>query len=164
MLAILASCSPKFASCPIYPDVLCGAPTGSSEPVKVSRVPLGAKPITARVTYYTPFEDKWGWLNACPDTGRSKEGVTVAACHSQSFGTKVYIPGLEGQLEQVGYKVGDGDGAFVIQDRGSAVSKRTASKGKYPIIDVFVKSNTRRNQLMRKMPDYMTIYILPTQS
>jgi hypothetical protein len=111
-----------------------------------------------RVTYYTPYEDRWGWLNACPNTKRSTEGVTVAACPTHPFGRRVFIPELAGRL-QTGYKIGDGDGLFIVQDRGSAVTSRKAGKYKHPVVDVFVTTNARRDQLSKTMPEYMMAYI-----
>ena len=46
----------------------------TDKPTKPKRVK-----IRARITYYSIGQDKWGSLNACPKTKRSKVGVTVAA-------------------------------------------------------------------------------------
>ena len=106
--------------------------------------------IRARITYYSIGQDKWGSLNACPNTKRSKIGVTVAAHPKFKFGTKLSIPRLKGIV---------GDGNFLVQDRGSAVTRKTASKGKYYVFDVYVTPSQRR-KYANQLPEYMDVYVV----
>ncbi|MBM1136932.1 hypothetical protein JO972_11700 [Verrucomicrobiaceae bacterium 5K15] len=106
--------------------------------------------IRARITYYSIGQDKWGSRNACPKTKRSKIGVTVAAHPKFKFGTKLSIPKLKGIV---------GDGNFLVQDRGSAVTRKTASKGKYYVFDVYVTPAQRR-KYANQLPEYMDVYVM----
>ena len=105
----------------------------------------------SRITYYSIGEDKWGDKVACPKTHRAKEGITVAAHPNFKFGTKVFIPELKGVI---------GDGYFTVQDRGSAVTKKRAAKGKAYVFDVFVKNQYRMNKHARNRPMYMDTHII----
>lgn len=111
----------------------------------------------ARITYYTPYEDKWGSQTADPKTKRAKEGVTVAAHPDFKFGTEVQIPGLNNHV---------GDGKFLVQDRGGAVKSKKAAKGKrcndgklLYVFDVFVSSTAKMKVHMRKRDMWMDVYI-----
>jgi len=106
--------------------------------------------VSARVTYYHPYEDRWGSQVACPKTKRAKEGVTVAAHPDFKFGQKIYIPALKGVV---------GDGNFVVQDRGSAVTKKRASKGGAYVFDVYVSKPSKMRSVINKKPQYMNVYI-----
>ncbi|MCK5870175.1 MAG: hypothetical protein KAG45_05975 [Methyloprofundus sp.] len=106
--------------------------------------------IRARITYYSVGQDKYGSRNADPSSKRSKIGVTVAAHPKFKFGTKLSIPGLKGIV---------GDGNFVVQDRGGAVTRKVASKGKHYVFDVFVTPSQRR-KYMYKLPMYMDVEVL----
>lgn len=101
--------------------------------------------VRARVTYYSG--DKYV---ACPKTKYPKVGVSVAAHPRFKFGTKITIPALKGVV---------GDGEFIVQDRGPAVTKRTASGGKTPVFDVFVSSKSRIRDLMTEVPDYVDVIV-----
>ncbi|BDS07539.1 hypothetical protein NT6N_25790 [Oceaniferula spumae] len=105
--------------------------------------------IRARITYYSIGQDKWGALNACPKTKKSKIGVTVAAHPKFKFGTKLSIPKLKGIV---------GDGIFLVQDRGGAVTRKIASRGKYYVFDVFVTPSQRR-KYANQLPEYMDVYV-----
>jgi len=52
-----------------------------------------------------------------------------------------------------------GDGNFIVQDRGTAVTKKKASRGQTEVIDVFVRNNSEIRKYARKMPEYLTTYI-----
>ncbi len=106
--------------------------------------------ITARITYYTP-ESTYGKRVAWSKVKAAKEGVTIAAHPKLPFGTKVLIPELKGVV---------GDGTFIVQDRGSAVTSRKASRGKADVIDVFVNSEKRLRKMARTNPKYMKIHIV----
>jgi|TARA_R110002020_G_scaffold126312_6_gene284054 hypothetical protein len=102
-----------------------------------------------RVTYYHPHQDKWGSRVACPNTKRATEGVTVAAHPDFSFGTKIYIPDLKGVV---------GNGRFIVQDRGSAVTKKRASHGKAYVFDVYLKNRPNYHKCI-KNKTYMRVII-----
>jgi len=105
--------------------------------------------LTARITYYEPCA-QWGNQVACPKTPRAQKGITVAAHPDFKFGTKIYIEQLDGVL---------GDGYFIVQDRGPAVTKKTASRGRNYVFDVFVHSREDIKRL-QKLGDYMQVEII----
>jgi 3D (Asp-Asp-Asp) domain-containing protein len=105
---------------------------------------------TARITYYST-DRKWGNKVACQNSKYAKEGVTVAAHPKFKFGTKIYIPGLKGKL---------GNGYFVIQDRGSAVTSKKASRGKAYVFDVYVTSHSKIRKFAHSNPEYMRVYVV----
>ena len=120
-----------------------------SEVFHIEKEPETIK-IRARITYYSVGQDKYGSRNADPSSKRSKIGVTVAAHPKFKFGTKLSIPALKGIV---------GDGNFVVQDRGGAVTRKVASKGKHYVFDVFVTPSQRR-KYMYKLPMYMDVEVL----
>jgi hypothetical protein len=105
---------------------------------------------TARITYYTN-DNTWGNKVACQSSRIAQEGTTIAAHPDFEFGTKVFIPDLKGKL---------GDGMFTVQDRGSAVTKKKASKGKAYVFDVYVKNDEKLNRFARIKPEYMKVYVV----
>lgn len=108
------------------------------------------KYITARITYYCG-DDRWGSQVACPKTKTAKEGITIAAHPDFKFGKQVYIPMLKNIV---------GDGKFVVQDRGSWVTKKKASKGKAYVFDVYVKSCAKLKKLAKNQPMYMKVLLV----
>ena len=106
--------------------------------------------INARVTYYTPASP-YGDKVACQKTKRAKEGITVAAHPKLPFGTIIEIPELADVM---------GDSVFIVQDRGSAVTKKTASRGKTDVIDVYLNSNQKLIKLTKTKPKYMKVCII----
>lgn len=90
----------------------------------------------ARITFYTN-DSRYGKKTASGNV--AVEGTTVATDRGTKFGTKLSIPELR--------NVVGNDDIFVVQDRGSAVQKRTASNGKLPVIDVYVSSNKKVKSL-----------------
>lgn len=131
--------------------ILCSCQGIKSVPTKPSQ-PTTKQVIEARITFYSAHEDKWGSRVACQETKRATQGVTVAAHPDFDFGTKLIIP----ELKNV---VGDDD-VFIVQDRGSAVTKKKASKGGAYVFDVFVQSNKQKNYLAKKLPEYMSVRVL----
>lgn len=113
-------------------------------PSKVAQV------FTARITYYST-DGKWGNRVAYQRARRAKEGITVAAHPNFKFGTKVYIPGLKNKI---------GNGNFIVQDRGGAVTSKKASRGKSYVFDVYVTSNSKINKFAYSQPEYMKVYVL----
>lgn len=106
---------------------------------------------TARITFYNPYEDKWGSRIAMSSKMRAKEGITVAAHSDFQFGQTVIIPDLKGVLNNTGQ--------FIVQDRGSAVEKKVASQGQYYVFDVYLNRNGRRlKKLDAQIPDYTDVY------
>ena len=108
--------------------------------------------VRARITYYHPFQDRWAWQNACPNTRRSKEGITVAAHPDFKFGTKLIIPALSESLK-------GNSRVMIVQDRGGDVTKKKASKGKTYVFDVFVESRAKYRKLRNTAPEYVIVYI-----
>jgi len=105
---------------------------------------------TARITYYST-DRKWGNRVACQSSKYAKEGITVAAHPKFKFGTEIYIPELKGKL---------GDGYFVIQDRGSAVTSKKASRGKAYVFDIYVTTRSKIRKFAYSQPEYMKIYVI----
>jgi 3D (Asp-Asp-Asp) domain-containing protein len=104
---------------------------------------------TARITYYST-DGKWGTRVACQRSKRAKEGVSVAAHPNFKFGTKLYIPELKGKI---------GDGNFIVQDRGSAVTSKKASRGKAYVFDIYVTSHSKIHRFAHSQPEYMKVYV-----
>ena len=104
----------------------------------------------ARITYYSVGEDKWGDKVACPKTYRAKEGVTISAHPKFPLGTIVYIPKLKEVID---------NGVFTVQDRGSAVTKKKAAKGKAFVFDIFVSNQYKMRKHANNMDMYMDVYV-----
>lgn len=101
----------------------------------------------ARITFYTDCP-KYGKKTA---SGKiAKEGYTIAASKKIPFGTIYNIPSLKNIIKTDGY--------FQVQDRGSAVDKRTASKKKYPVIDVYVSSYNKINKFKQIKNNIVKVY------
>ncbi len=109
-----------------------------------------AQVYTARITYYST-DGKWGNRVACQRSRRAKEGVTVAAHPNFKFGTKLYIPGLKGKI---------GNGNFIVQDRGGAVTSKKASRGRAYVFDVYVTSHSKIYRYAYSQPEYMKVYVV----
>jgi 3D (Asp-Asp-Asp) domain-containing protein len=124
------------------------------EPKKESRFSR----IKARITYWTCSEPgyKWGKKVASCPTKVATEGETSAIDPTKiSYGTKLWIPELNGVV---------GDGLFIADDTGSAVKKMQAiPKAKQKeiqyVIDIYVDSIQKMNQLANGMPQYMEVYL-----
>lgn len=115
------------------------------------------KEITARLTFYNGRDvykgkrDPWGNKVAASSKLRAKEGVTCAAHPDFPFFTKISIPALKNVI---------GNGIYEIWDRGSAVTKKIASKGKYYVFDIYVNRSSRElKKLDKKIPDYDKVII-----
>lgn len=106
------------------------------------------KKVTCRITYYTP-DKKWGSQVAAPGIKKAIQGLTVAAHPDFKFGTKISIPRLKGIMD---------DGLFIVQDRGSAVTKKKASRGKAYVFDIYL-SSTKSLKYYTNLPAYMDVYI-----
>lgn len=73
---------------------------------------------------------------------------TAAVAAYIPFGTAFRIPALACIF---------GSDRFVVEDRGSAVESRKASKGLLPIIDVYTPSKKMMNRLAAIMPPVLEI-------
>ena len=104
----------------------------------------------ARITFYSS-DKKWGNRVADTKIRCAKESITIAAHPDFAFGTKVYIPQLKNKFD---------DGIFIVQDRGSAVTKKRASRGKAYVFDVYVSTHGKVKTNAKHNAEYMTIYIL----
>lgn len=107
---------------------------------------VGPKKVLARVTYYGGKPEKV----AKPRSPKAREGDAVAAHPKYRFGTKVYIPGLAGKV---------GDGYFEVVDRGPAVTKMVASRGRADVFDVYVSCKSRLRRLANSLDMYMEVYV-----
>lgn len=112
--------------------------------------PKQLKSYTARITYYSN-DSKWGNKVACQFSKRAEEGVTVAAHPDFKFGTKIIIPELKNKI---------GDGVFKVQDRGPAVTKKVASRGKAYVFDIYVSNRKKISKFASTKPEYMKVYVL----
>jgi 3D (Asp-Asp-Asp) domain-containing protein len=112
--------------------------------------PSALQKIKARITYYYP-QAPFGKKVSDQNTKVAKKGITVAAHPDFKFGTKIIIPNLKGKV---------GNGTFIVQDRGSAVTKKKASKGKGYVFDVFVDNRKDMNILQHKSPEWMEVFVV----
>jgi adenine specific DNA methylase Mod len=108
------------------------------------------KKIKARITYYYP-QKPYGKKVSDKKTKIAKKGITVAAHPDFKFGTKIIIPDLKGKI---------GDGQFSVQDRGSAVTKKRAAKGKGYVFDVFVDNKNEMSIMERRTSEWMDVFIV----
>lgn len=108
------------------------------------------KKIRARITYYHPHQSKWGYQVADPKTKKAVKGVTVAAHPDFKFGEEIFIPELKGVV---------GDGRFTVQDRGAAVTKKTASKRTHYVFDIFVHNQAELDLMSKNQSEYMDVYV-----
>lgn len=101
----------------------------------------------ARITFYTD-DPKWGKKTA---SGKIAEmGTTVAASRKVPYGTTYHIPRLKEWIKT--------DGKFEVHDRGPWVCKRKASKGKLPVIDIYVSSATLVRKLGGRSNNIFKVY------
>lgn len=120
-----------------------------------STVPMntGSKAGMARVTFYNKHEDKYGNRIASSKYRRAERGRTIAAESRFKFGTIIRIPFLARLL---------GNGRYVVEDRGSAVEKRKASKGTTPVFDFYVDTKKETRLLAAIVPPYLPYEIEST--
>ena len=105
----------------------------------------------ARITFYSHNSDKWGKRVADPKAGGAKHGTTVAAHPDFKFGTELEIPELKNFF---------GDGEFVVHDRGSAVTKKRAAKGRAYVFDVYVEDPKLVKKYSKELPEYMVVKVI----
>lgn len=112
--------------------------------------PKQVKSYVARITYYSN-DSKWGNKVACQSSKKAKEGITVAAHPDFGFGTKIIIPELKDKI---------GNGEFKVQDRGPAVTKKVASRGKAYVFDIYVNNRRKISKFASTKPEYMKVYVV----
>lgn len=113
-------------------------------------IPTSSIVYNARVTFYST-DGRWGSRVADTKTAYAKEGITVAAHPDFKFGTKVYIPALKGKF---------GDGIFTVQDRGVAVTRKRASRGRTYVFDIYVRSRSKVRVSAQDNTEYMQVYVI----
>lgn len=96
----------------------------------------------ARITFY-------GGAGERTAAGGKAVRGTLSAHPKYKFGTRVSIPGLKGYSS-----------TFTVQDRGSAVTGRVASRGRTDVFDIFVLNKKERQQLERSTPEYLYATVL----
>lgn len=143
IFGLVVSCTPVTA-----PHCFSSKVSKEQEKPAAVKKPEYSKVYTARITYYST-DGKWGDRVACQRSKRAKEGITVAAHPDFKFGTKVFIPGLKGKI---------GNGNFIVQDRGGAVTSKKASRGKAYVFDIYVTSHSKIDKHARTQPEYMKVY------
>ena len=104
--------------------------------------------FNARVTFYTPREDKYHNKVAMSSYMRAQEGRTIAADHNFQFGTRFYLERLAGIV---------GSGIFTKEDIGRDVERRRASHGLLPVIDVYVATKKKYNWLLKNIEPVLTV-------
>jgi len=114
------------------------------KPVEKSKEP---EYFLARITFYTDCP-KWGKKTA--STRIAEEGTSVAAAKTIPFGTQYVIPRLKEWMNT--------DGNFRVDDRGPWVCQRKASKGKYPVIDIYVDSHEKVRILGGRSKNIFKVY------
>lgn len=119
-------------------------PFNKSEPKKELEL------YTARITYYSN-DSKWGNKVACQASKIAKEGITIAAHPDFKFGTKIVIPELKNTI---------GSGEFEVQDRGPAVTKKVASRGKAYVFDIYVSNKSKISKYAAAKSEYMKVYVV----
>lgn len=118
----------------------------------VAKTSKPVKEIKARVTYYHKHEDKWGDHVAVSPRIKNKAGFGVAAHPDFPFWTKIRIPELN--------RVFDGDDEFTVIDRGSAVTKKVASRGRCYVFDVYTPFTGKQfERFVDKQNSYTTVII-----
>lgn len=112
------------------------------------------KKIVARITFYHNHQDSYGSKTASGK--KARQGITVAAHPDFKFGTKLTIPKMKSVL---------GDAEFVVQDRGTAVTRKTASKKKCYVFDIYITARSARegDRLIKKystlLGEYASVYV-----
>lgn len=101
----------------------------------------------ARITFYTD-DPRWGKKTSSGEI--AEQGTTVAAARGIPYGTEYYIPRLKEWMNT--------DGNFEVHDRGSAVDRRTASRGKLPVIDIYVSSPRMVEKLGQRSNNVFKVY------
>jgi 3D (Asp-Asp-Asp) domain-containing protein len=108
------------------------------------------KTVRVRLTFYSGEMDQWGDRVAWQKVARASRGRTVAADPKIfPYGTCIEIPGF---------------GRRRVEDTGSAVKAKVASRGSAPIIDVYVGCEKEVWRLAAKTPEYVDIQLVEAKS
>ncbi len=109
-------------------------------------------PLKGVLTFYTSAEDKkWGSKTSLGQ--RAVEGNTVAIDPKQfKYGTKAIIPAFNNRFNN--------NNIFTFSDTGRDVRSRKASRGQYPVFDIYVNSRRKMYQMGEIMPKLVDVYIL----
>jgi hypothetical protein len=149
---------PTLNKC-LYPPAVDFAPFYTRKlPVNTS------EKLMARITFWAPSEDKWGWQKS---TGGHLTAYYSAAVDPTviPYGTQIKIPGLELTLR--------------AEDTGSAVKSKKASRGaasrmlvdrlitrqqfktlsQVPVIDICVPTAADVHRLKRDFPEFVQVTI-----
>jgi len=116
----------------------------------VHEVGFAPRKILARVTFYSP-DPKYGSRVADSRIKKAIRGVTVAAHPDFKFGSHISIPALKNKF---------GDDKFIVQDRGTAVTRKTASGGKGYVFDIFVNTSSEVKTLAKSTPAWTYVYVM----
>lgn len=123
--------------------------TGCATPQMPRKHVLAKKPTKhttrARVTFYSGKHE-----HVAMNGKRAIQGESAAAHPKYAFGTQVKIPDLFKFL---------GDDTFTIEDRGSAVTRKTL-RGPVDVIDIYCRNYSTMKKLEREAPEYMEVTIL----
>jgi hypothetical protein len=98
----------------------------------------------ARITYYHDTKV------AQPGVKKPIQGVTVAAHPHFKFGTTVRIPALAKVF---------GDSTFTVQDRGPAVTRKVAARGRGYVFDIYVHSAAAIAKHAKSNPSWTKVYV-----
>jgi 3D (Asp-Asp-Asp) domain-containing protein len=105
----------------------------------------------ARVTFYCAREDsKYRNKIAASSKMRAQEGRTIAVNPREfPYWSKIRIPFLS--------RLFNNGGMFTAEDTGKHVRSRKASKGQFPVVDVYVSSKKKMNLFAATIPPYLDI-------
>lgn len=141
----LAGSQTKIALCIVLLSTMFSFSFGDMPPA-VS--PPKLKGIKHRLTVYYPGQDKWTTRLQSASGYTLRCGVSVATdLKTYDFKDKILIEGV---------------GQRIVHDTGTAVKRRTASGGKYPVIDIFFKSKTEALKFANRKK-YAMVYLVQDQ-
>lgn len=109
--------------------------------------PFPKKPVKkmkVRITAYWPGQDYWTSRYKSSTGYTLKSGISCAVDpRIIPYGSKVVINGRQ----------------FKAIDTGSAVISKKASRGKYPVVDLFFASETKAMRELAKLPKYAWVEV-----
>lgn len=102
------------------------------------------KKIKVRLTAYWPGQDYWTSRFKSSTGYTLKSGISCAVDPKIiPYGSRVVINGRQ----------------FKAIDTGSAVISKKASRGKYPVVDLFFASETKAMRELAKLPKYAWVEV-----
>lgn len=101
------------------------------------------KTLRVRITFYSG-QSKWGRKTS---TGAISKHLATCAVDPRiiPYGSTVEIPSLDWKLKAV--------------DTGPAVVSKAAGKGKVPVVDIFVNTQSDISHYNARTPDYVTVHV-----